>query len=104
MFSKKMGLRAGVATALAAMALTTSMSGAASASQVPHDGLCFAGPNPAPVYRNGDFARIYTIQVNHPMRVHKFREINHQTWAYGNGNHKPDGWTNARNFNRCVIS
>ncbi len=96
-----------VAAVVAALAISMSGTGIAAASPGdPGDGLCFVGPvNPAPVYRNSDWARIYTLQVGSAMRVHQFSIASDgSSWAYGHGNGKPDGWTNAKNFNRCVIS
>lgn len=96
-----------VATAVAALAISMSVTGVAEASPAnPGDGLCYVGPSdPAAVYRNSDWARIYTLQVNSAMRVHHFSTAaDGSTWAYGHGNGKPDSWTNAKNFNRCVIS
>jgi hypothetical protein len=81
-----------------------SMTGTAEASPgQPGEGYCTAG-TPAPVYRSPDFARIYTIPVGNQMRIHKFVQVNGQSWAYGHAYQKPDGWTNGANFRSCVIS
>lgn len=66
--------------------------------------ICHAGPGTAPVYRTttSPWTRIYTIPVNGAMHVDKFVRINGVTLAYGHGFNKPNGWTNAHNFNRCI--
>lgn len=81
---------------------TAMIPGLAQASPAqPGEALCKAGVE-SPVHRTSDFARIYTLYPGNAMRVHKFVNVNGQTWAYGHGNGLPDGWTNAGNFRSCI--
>jgi len=92
------------ASAVVALAISMSITGIAEASPGPPGDYYYCTmKTDAPVYRASDFARIYTVPVRSRMFIHKTVSVNGQTWAYGHGYQKPDGWTNAsKNFGSCV--